>query len=30
MEPTLLIIPGLGGSEEEHWQTYWLAAFPRA
>ncbi len=30
MEPTLLIIPGLGGSGEEHWQSYWLAAFPRA
>ena len=29
MEPTLLIIPGLGGSGEEHWQSYWLAAFPR-
>ncbi len=30
MEPTLLIIPGLGGSGEEHWQSYWLAAFPQA
>jgi predicted alpha/beta hydrolase family esterase len=29
MEPTLLIIPGLGGSGEQHWQSYWLAAFPR-
>ncbi|KIO77617.1 alpha/beta hydrolase [Pedobacter lusitanus] len=23
MEPKILIIPGLGGSGEEHWQSYW-------
>jgi hypothetical protein len=30
MDPTFLIIPGLGGSGEQHWQSHWLAAFPRA
>lgn len=27
MEITLLIIPGLGDSGQEHWQTYWLRKF---
>lgn len=27
MTPTLLIIPGLGDSGPEHWQTYWATHF---
>ena len=27
MEPKILIIPGLGGSGEEHWQSYWSRSF---
>ena len=30
MEPTLLLIAGLGNSGEDHWQQYWLATFPQA
>jgi hypothetical protein len=29
MEPTLLLIAGLGNSGEDHWQQYWLNAFPQ-
>lgn len=25
---TILIVPGVGGSGAEHWQTFWEAAFP--
>lgn len=25
---TVLIVPGVGGSGDEHWQTFWEAAFP--
>ncbi|MBF4470027.1 RBBP9/YdeN family alpha/beta hydrolase [Flavobacterium sp. HJJ] len=27
MTPHLLIIPGLGDSDEKHWQSYWLQKF---
>ncbi len=30
MNYTLLILPGLGNSGVEHWQTYWLAQFDDA
>ena len=26
----ILIVPGLGGSEPEHWQTHWERSYPRA
>ena len=28
--PSLVIVPGLGGSGPEHWQTVWAALLPRA
>lgn len=28
--PQLLIMPGLGGSGEDHWQSYWLKEFSKA
>src|SRR4029079_12400957 len=28
-DPVVLIIPGLGGSGPEHWQTRWQARLPR-
>jgi predicted alpha/beta hydrolase family esterase len=27
--PLVLVIPGLGGSGPEHWQTHWEARYPR-
>ena len=30
MEYTLLIVPGLGNSGVQHWQTYWLKLFPNS
>ena len=26
----ILIVPGLGGSGPEHWQTHWQRSYPRA
>lgn len=28
MSPTVLILPGIGNSGSDHWQTYWEAAHP--
>lgn len=30
MIPHLLIIPGLGDSGEQHWQSFWLQKFPNS
>jgi uncharacterized protein len=30
MIPHLLIIPGLGDSDERHWQSFWLQKFPNS
>jgi predicted alpha/beta hydrolase family esterase len=30
MEPKLLIIPGLGNSDDNHWQSYWLKKYTNA
>lgn len=30
METKILIIPGLGGSGENHWQSYWSRSFDKA
>ena len=27
MEPKILILPGLGGSGENHWQSFWSNSF---
>lgn len=29
-DPPILIVPGLGGSGEHHWQTLWQLSLPRA